>query len=405
MTRPVRLENVIDPDELRQAKAAGWVTERRHGSLRILNYTAKCAAERAWNRTTRECRGLIHDDGTVIARPFAKFFSAGDPSGPDIPRGAGWTVSVHDKLDGSLGIGYRDPSTGRCTVASRGSLASDHAATADRIWRTKHRSVEIPDGITPVFEIISPAHRIIVDYGMREDLVLLGVIDIATGSDLSTEAFRWNGPTATAYPASDWSDALQIVDQRTAAGEDFEGVVAVWRGPGGETRRFKIKSRPYLERHEWAYRWPVRRIWQEAAGRHLISELGVTDAGSLGGLLRIDREWCEDLLRRTAADGGRDLRSIAADGPERESRHVLGILEEIQSQAAEYMAEYRRLAEAVGAAPAGRGGRRQHAAAVDEAARSRKLRPGPLFSLCDGKPAAAWAAVWRDVLEAQRKSA
>ena len=404
MTPTTRLEDVVDIGELKDAVSKGLVSNRRHGDLRILNYTSKCSAERVWNRTTKACRGLIHTtDGIVVARPFAKFFNAGDPSGPRVPTGGGWEMSVQDKLDGALGVGYRDPETGRYSVSSRGSLESDQAATADRIWHEKYRRAQIPDGVTPVFEIISPKHRILVDYGELEDLVLLAVIDISTGGDLGVGSIDWKGPVAEDYPVSDWDEAARIVERRSAAGEDFEGVVVTFSRPGHESRRFKMKSKAYLERHDLAYRWPVRRIWREAAGRHVATTCGVTDARRLGGLLRIDHAWCEGLLGRLD-EPGRNLRTVTQDGPTREARRILELLDSMEKQASDQITTYERLAAEVGPTPEGRGGRRQHAAEVDAAARRLRLEPGPLFSLCRGDRAGAHATVWRSVLASQLRS-
>ena len=80
---------------------------------------------------TLACRGLIVDerDGGVVARPYRKFFNHDQPDAPPLDVTA--PVTVTDKLDGSLGILYREPS-GAVAVATRGSFASDPGGARDR---------------------------------------------------------------------------------------------------------------------------------------------------------------------------------------------------------------------------------------------------------------------------------
>src|SRR6187402_342704 len=93
----------------------GYVRVNTHPDdpeLFILNYTEKAAYEGVWNNVTLNCRGLIVDAGNwLIARPFPKFFNYGQPGCPEIDLDE--PVVVSDKLDGSLGILYRNPDTGK----------------------------------------------------------------------------------------------------------------------------------------------------------------------------------------------------------------------------------------------------------------------------------------------------
>ena len=92
-------------------------------------------------------------------------------------------MEVTAKLDGSLGIAYTHPE-GDVRLATRGSLASGQAIEATRIWHEKYRHVAIPEGVTPLFEIIYPDNRIVLDYGEMRDLVLIALIDTETGADI-----------------------------------------------------------------------------------------------------------------------------------------------------------------------------------------------------------------------------
>ena len=72
---------VVDLGALRELAAAGYLTCRQHPTepLLIWNYTQKTQWERHWTPETMACRGLITTpEGEVAARPFGKFFNAGE---------------------------------------------------------------------------------------------------------------------------------------------------------------------------------------------------------------------------------------------------------------------------------------------------------------------------------------
>ena len=85
---------------------------------------------------------------------------------------------------------------GGIRLATRGSLNSDQATVATDIWQQKYPGVRFGHDVTPLFEIVYPDNRIVTDYGDMRDLVLLAVIDMATGADLPHEALDWPGPRA-----------------------------------------------------------------------------------------------------------------------------------------------------------------------------------------------------------------
>ena len=142
-----QLRDVCDPALVDEAIGGGLVSVQTDGRLRILNYTAKATYSRHWNEATVACRGLILDDADrVVARPFPKFFGPSEPDAPDVPTQQEMEVTA--KLDGSLGIAYTHPE-GDVRLATRGSLASEQAREATRIWREKYRHIVIPEGSRP----------------------------------------------------------------------------------------------------------------------------------------------------------------------------------------------------------------------------------------------------------------
>lgn len=183
----MQLSNILSIDDLKLEVRSGYVSVRSHPEfpeLHILNYTPKAQYEQRWNDVTKKTRGLIWNQhtGEVVARPFEKFFNYGDPNGPVL--GDDDMVGAYNKFDGSLGVGYRDPKGG-FWIATRGSFTSDQAVHATRKTRLAHaQSASGPtfDDVTPLYEIIYPENRVVLDYGQRDILEPLAVVDIDSGS-------------------------------------------------------------------------------------------------------------------------------------------------------------------------------------------------------------------------------
>lgn len=251
MTHASEFMNYADLPRLAQE---GLITSRPHPesqSLIIYNYTARCAYGDAWTPETLACRGLILDAvGNVEARPFAKFFNLSQhlPESSPYPRlPLGEPFVALEKLDGSLGISYSFK--GETRIATRGSFESEQARWATAWWRANGCST--PVGQTWCFEIIYPGNRIVVDYGDRAELVLLAVIDNATGLDLPLPA--WGGSTARRFDAS-------TVDELLAAPEsNFEGYVLLFPLTG---QRVKVKLDEYVRLHRVLTACSTRTIWE-----------------------------------------------------------------------------------------------------------------------------------------------
>ena len=133
----VTLADLFDPALLSLMVREGYVRVQQHPSapLVIHNYTEKAQYESVWNEVTLTCRGLISaPDGTIVARPYPKFFNHGQPGAPELGLDA--RVRVTDKADGSLGVVHFD-GTGYA-VATRGSFASEQALHATALLRDRY---------------------------------------------------------------------------------------------------------------------------------------------------------------------------------------------------------------------------------------------------------------------------
>ena len=241
----------INFDAVREQVAAGYITARKHptADLTIYNYTPKAMWEGRWTPETMACRGLIADGrGEIVARPFGKFFNYEQLDGK-IPVEP---FEVYEKLDGCLAILYWIG--GEPFLTTRGSFTSEQAIEANRVFRARgYDKLNYYKGWTYLFEFISPKFRIVVDYGNREDLVLLAIIDTKIGADMSLpESDYCPFPKVHKYEFDDISSILAIQK------DDEEGFVI--RFESGF--RCKIKFAEYLRLHKILTQCSSKSIWE-----------------------------------------------------------------------------------------------------------------------------------------------
>jgi len=203
------------------------------------------------------CRGLITDSsGHVLSRPFKKFFNL-DQYTRDVGPLPDEPFEVFDKVDGSLGVSYFV--NGMPFIATRGSFMSEQAGWANELLQLKYaRSYRMLPELTYLFEIIVPQNRIVVDYGTLEQLVLLTVIETATGRELSYEEVVQEGwacgfPVVTKYNFNYTLDELKSLQLSNA-----EGFVLRYRNG----LRVKSKMAEYLRLHRVLTNVSAKSIWE-----------------------------------------------------------------------------------------------------------------------------------------------
>lgn len=158
-----------------------------HGSdLVVANYSKQTMYTRTWDDVTENTRGLIFNKNTgeVAARPWKKFYNHMEDKAPDLTTFG--EVEVTDKMDGSLGVGFR-LDDGKLRIATKGSFGSDEAKEANKMLQ--NYTEDIDASITPLFEIIYPGNRIVIDYKDTNELFLLGGVVMDTGD----VCFRYSG--------------------------------------------------------------------------------------------------------------------------------------------------------------------------------------------------------------------
>ena len=377
------LRDVCDPALVDAAISEKLVSVQMDGQLRILNYTVRATYSRAWNEATVACRGLILDDADrVVARPFPKFFGPSEPDAPAIPSGR--PMEITTKLDGSLGIAYTHPDGGT-RLATRGSLTSHQAIEATRIWHEKYSHVVVPEGVTPLFEIIYPDNRVVLDYGDMRDLVLIALIDIETGADIDTASFEWPGPRAEAVSFADFG---ALVNHIATAGEaDREGYVARFAADEAAPHmRFKLKFPSYVAAHRVAFGLTSTRVWEAAAVR-AAARMGAP-VKSMAARLRLAPGTVTGLLSQSEdpVDG------LRAALPEEFLSWYDREVADITSRAEQRIRLYELLVRQA-AADAADDSDRAFAAVAQRLAADNDVHPGPIFALRKGR-ADARLAIW-----------
>ena len=378
-----RLADLIDRATLDRAIDKGLVSVRAAGDLRILNYTPRATYSRSWNPATLLCRGLIVDaGGRVLARPFPKFFNADEPDAPPIPRDVPMVVT--EKLDGSLGIAYHAPD-GAIRIATRGSLVSEQAVEASRIWRDKYRRVRFGRDVTPLFEIIYPSNRVVVDYGDQRDLILLAVIDIRTGADLPLGCLDWPGPVAEQHEFGSFSELADAVSAGSETGG--EGYVARFdTGACVPHVRFKFKFPEYVVAHRIVTGLNSLRVWEVVAVTDVIGR-GISTK-TAAARLRLDPDTVEAIARR----GSDPVGSLRADLPEEFWSWYETMVEEYRVAARRLAERYEVLVSRARSESGATGGRAFAEAAIRLSSES-GLPTGPLFALNQGR-VETYASIW-----------
>lgn len=270
------LDTLIPPADLTAAIEAGHVTRKTHPELplSIYTYTRICQYENLWNPVTMTCRGLVVDDtaGTIVALPFPKIFvtgmhGQGHEFAPALPIEP---FEIFEKADGSLIIAFHYQ--GKWRAASKGSFVSEQAQWAQAVIDRSDTSLLDPE-LTYLAEAIYPSNRIVVDYGAREDLVLLAAYrprDLGE-EPLAAATAHWApvGPAVRSWGLSDSVAELEklatvnaTVSGGTAGGTEEEGYVIRFESGA----RAKVKLAAYLALHRLYTGTNERTVWEVLAG-------------------------------------------------------------------------------------------------------------------------------------------
>ncbi|QDS70971.1 hypothetical protein FKW77_007328 [Venturia effusa] len=212
--------------------------------LKIYNYTSYLQYRKCWTPETLMARGLILEAGTstIIARPMKTFFN--HDAGIHTPPTEDATFTALEKVDGSLGLWfcYR----GKWMMATRASFANTQITEGTAMARKLGLDKKCDESKTYCFEIVYPGNKVFVNYDGRRELVLLAVIDTASGYDEPNSALAGIADSlgvrvARSFEVKDGDgiEALMNLDL-----ENEEGVVVRFNENG---ERVKVKFPKYME--------------------------------------------------------------------------------------------------------------------------------------------------------------
>lgn len=260
----LKVINNMDLNELHTFEEQKLVKGVQQGNRISWCYTDKVQYDRLWTPTLEMCRGLITDlEGCIIARPFKKFFNA-EERPDDFKIHVNQAYDITEKIDGSLIITTKDGDG--ILVASKNSFTSEQADFAKKFIeanpRLKRKILENA-GVTFIFEAIYPENRIILDYGDKADLTLLGLIETHTGEEFSRKRVERMADECGVQPVpikpfKNVEEALSHTQGQSIS--DGEGIVI--RFSSGT--RFKVKSVEYIKLH---------RLYSTVSEKHVLELL------------------------------------------------------------------------------------------------------------------------------------
>ena len=291
------MKNTILLNNLWKEVSKGRVSASQTGSYTLFKYTQETHIKDLWNDVNRQARGIIFDvDGTIVARPFPKFFNMNERPETS-PKNLPWhtEVEVFEKMDGSCGIGYFGTggpedelpvylgSVPMWRLATPGSMESDQAIMGTRILNgsvpecegppTHPHSVaqetvsclprynlgHLPTDCTPVFEIIYPDNRIVVDYEGKTFLSLLAIFEHSGEEWHPRRVDQIAGLCGFHRPKRYKIDLQSDIPFE----DNTEGYVCRF----GDGTRVKVKSPRYLQLHRLLDRCSAKGVIELMRGR------------------------------------------------------------------------------------------------------------------------------------------
>lgn len=273
------------------------LTMRVRGDLAILNYGKGCQLKKPaeWTFLERNCRGLIVDwvRGEIVALPFAKFWNMGE-----VPQSELLIETLTEKMDGSLGITYRERPGGTLKIATRGSFDSAQANWATQMLHERRPDLDarLPHNTTLLFEILYPpdgaVQQTVIQYdidSMYLPLVLIGARNTYSGADLS---YKELAALADVYE-------LQVVKQLHNFGLETLEQQLVYIA---EMQQKRIDTEGWVARLADGTRLKFKTAWYAQAHR-LVGDLSYRNLaklmlmGNADDMLATVPAWTQDVCR------------------------------------------------------------------------------------------------------------
>lgn len=221
--------------------------------LVLYNYTQKTNSEKKWNEHTINSRGTIYEisTGDIIAYTFPKFWNFGElPNEMQNKILNESHFEVSEKMDGSLGIIYFYD--GEWKVNTRGSFDSNQAKKA-KLLLQKYNIDQLDKNLTYLCEIIYPENKIIVEYGQRQELILLAIF----GKNGQEHIITGGEP----FPSSKkyiFKNVQEILNTLTILSKNEEGYVVKL----SDGQRIKFKGKQYLDQIKGSFNLSQMTVWK-----------------------------------------------------------------------------------------------------------------------------------------------
>ncbi|MBI2637608.1 MAG: metallophosphoesterase [Candidatus Sungbacteria bacterium] len=234
-------------------------TKNGHGEyagLTLVTYSRVTEMGNLWETypSLRHFRGLIIDkDGEIVARPFPKTHKAGEEI--QLEKLDVVPSKVFEKANGSLGIAYFFG--GRWRFATKFSFENESYTKPSEAMLSKMNTTTLDPDKTYLFEIILPNDSHIVDYGGRQELILLNIIDKKTGAHDNWDSVLETSEKLGARTAEDFTEQFQgmtiaqIYDyaQKDDNIKNLEGFMAIYTDPQTGTEvMVKVKAKEYSDK-------------------------------------------------------------------------------------------------------------------------------------------------------------
>ena len=266
------------------------VEKHPDADLYIYGYDNRKQSRKIWDNFNINMRGLIVDaEGNVEAMSFKKFFTFRNYLSPKlIALSEGNTLrlpqedyTITEKVDGTMGLLYWINDTPY--IATQRSFKATNAQRASQILHSKYSHLfdKLDKSKSYIFEVLFPESRVLIDYGDREDLILIGVMDKTTGKE-ETHLYRNTGfPVAKDY-TQEYGHIKNFDELKSLNIPNLEGFVITYLESG---LKIKIKFPWFEEAHDILndiiqYSQSVRRFRMKfiklmSINRNLLSNLTI----------------------------------------------------------------------------------------------------------------------------------
>ena len=205
----------------------------------------------------KDCRGTAFilnnetNEWNLFTRAYRKFWNLGEGIAKDEYVSKNLPVKSFEKLDGSLILVGRID--GKLVPKSKTSINSEHAILANKLIQENEKlqhfiKTSLNEGHTPVFELVGPSFKIVLNYP-KDELIFLGYVENTTADVVTfdgiggVDAFK---ETTGIRPAEcynlTWEELLSTQENSKP---DIEGFVVLC--DNGEF--VKIKTSHYVNLH------------------------------------------------------------------------------------------------------------------------------------------------------------